>query len=74
MQQKHRKVLSYGHFLTPIVNNSSSSDETSSVIPLSPKQPLTSYDPYYLDDDTTLEPNDLLSSQVLPNQGAGKNY
>lgn len=73
MHLKHRKALSYGHFLSlpseQIVpnNSSSSSDDTAAVIKLLPEQQqiFSSYDPYYLDDETTLEtPNYIISSQV----------
>lgn len=46
MHLKHRKVLSYGHFLSPVMNSSSSSDETSAVIRLSSEKQLVTYDPY----------------------------
>ncbi|GAA5803616.1 hypothetical protein EDC94DRAFT_610873 [Helicostylum pulchrum] len=65
MHLKHRKVLSYGHFLSPVVNNSSSSDETSTVIRLSSEKQLVVYNPYYLDDDTTLQTDDVPNSQAL---------
>lgn len=69
MHLKHRKVLSYGHFLSPVVNNSSSSDETSTVIRLSSEKQLVVYNPYYLDDDTTLQTDDVPNSQVHPQKG-----
>ncbi|KAG2200458.1 hypothetical protein INT47_011438 [Mucor saturninus] len=69
MHLKHRKALSYGHFLSPqseqvVPHPSSSSDEITPITKLLPRHVPSSYDPYYLDDETTLEyPNFMISSQ-----------